>query len=74
MTSLGLFLQFLGQPLVSRQFLVAAAAGSRGLRGLAGQFLQPGNLGLERVAFRFFARMSRMKQDMAVVLIILILL
>ena len=46
-----LFLQLLGQPLISREFLIAAATGRRGLRGLAGQLLQPANLGLERVAF-----------------------
>ena len=45
-------LQLLGQPFVSRQFLVAAATGRRGLRGLAGKLLQPVNLGLERIALR----------------------
>jgi len=43
-----LFLQLLGQPLVGREFLVAAATACRGLGGLAGQLLQPVDLGLER--------------------------
>ena len=45
-------LQLLGQPFVGSEFLVAADTARRGLRGLAGQLLQPVNLGLERVAFR----------------------
>jgi len=44
-----LFLQLLCQPFVGGELLVAAATGSRGLRGFAGQLLQPVHLGLERV-------------------------
>ncbi len=43
-----LFLQLLCLPLVGREFLVATATDRRGLGGLAGQFLRPVHLDLER--------------------------
>ena len=46
--SLPLFLQLLGQPFVSSEFLFAAATGRRGLCCFTCQLLQPVHLGIER--------------------------